>query len=238
MDMLGTETSGSTVTETYLARFSRRMNSQGREMYCPEISSRESTRSSFPFASSSVLVVLLSLMVLSIHLGGWTWSSWIYALALSICAPLALLEVARNAVISGWASLLLFVAVVVDAGMPQFFGYSVSDLSPYDITAHYLGALVLTLFVWSFIWWARSADGPPKSGGAGMLLAVVLAIAIAGVGFEFLEFTTDGLFGWSNFHAGIDTTGDIIFNFAGTASAGIMIAMHRVSVLRRPFWAP
>src|SRR4030065_14969 len=33
----------------------------------------------FPFASISVLVVLLTLFMMSMERGGWTWSSWTYA---------------------------------------------------------------------------------------------------------------------------------------------------------------
>lgn len=175
--------------------------------------------------------------VLSICLGGWGWSSWTYAFALIIFAPLAALEVGRGAVVRGWASLLLFLAVVVGAGMPQYFGYSTSDLSPYDIAAHFLGAFVLTLFMWSFIWWARSPHGPPRSGGGGVLLAAVGVLGISALTFEFLESVTDGLFGWSNYHAGVDTAGDIIFGFAGIAVAGMLIVRHRISAIDRPFWS-
>jgi len=235
--MLGTETSGSDAAETYLARFSRRMGSHQFDIERQELLQSGAGHSSFPFVSSSVLVVLLSLLALSIHLGGWSWSSWTYTFALTICAPLAAAESMRGAVVKGWASVLLFSTVVIDAGMPQFFGYSASDLSMYDISAHFLAALVLTLFLWSFVWWARFSDGPPKSGGSRMLLAVVGVVVIAAIAFELLEFATDGLFGWSNFYAGVDTAGDVIFGIAGTVTGGILVARHGVRVLDRPFWS-
>ena len=235
--MLGTETSGGEAVETYLARFSRKMGSHQFDIKRQERLRSGVGHSSFPFVSSSVLVVLLSLLVLSIHLGGWSWSSWTYTFALTICVPLAATESLRGAVVKGWGSLLLFSAVVIDAGMPQFFGYSASDLSLYDISAHFLAALVLTLFLWSFVWWARLPDGPPRSGSSGMLFAVVGVVIVAAMAFELLEFATDGLFGWSNFYAGVDTAGDIIFGIAGTAAGGILIARHRVRVMDRPFWS-
>lgn len=235
--MLGTETSRSDAVETYLSRFSRRIDSHQFDIERQEMFQSGAGHSSFPFVSSSVLVVLLSLLALSIHLGGWSWSSWTYAFALVICVPLAATESMRGAVVKGWASLLLFSTVVIDAGMPQFFGYTASNLSLYDLSAHFLAALVLTLFLWSFVWWARMSDGRPKSGGSGMLLAVVGVVVVAAMIFELLEFATDGLFGWSNFHAGVDTVGDVMFGIAGTITGGILIARHGVRVLDRPFWS-
>jgi hypothetical protein len=54
--------------------------------------------------------------------------------------------------------------------------------------------------------------------------------------FEFLELFTDAMFGWTNFHAGIDTTGDLMFDIAGIATAAMLISRHGVSALKRPFW--
>lgn len=39
-----------------------------------------------------------------------------------------------------------------------------------------------------------------------------------------------------DYHVGMDTFGDLIFDFAGIFSAALLIARHRVSPIRRPFW--
>jgi hypothetical protein len=44
------------------------------------------------------------------------------------------------------------------------------------------------------------------------------------------------MFGWTNFHVGIDTVGDLIFDIAGVITAALAISRHRVSLVRRPFW--
>lgn len=192
--------------------------------------------SEFPFASVSVLVMLLSLFSLSMHLGGWTWSSWTYAFSIALVAPLAAIELKRKAVITGGAVVLLAITVIIDAGLPQYFGYSASHLSWYDLLAHYLGAMVMTVFLWSFMCWTVSPSGPPKENGRRKLLFALTTMVIVSVVFEVAEFTTDALFGWGNFYAGVDTVGDLAFDMAGVATAGILISRHRVCALRRPFW--
>lgn len=192
--------------------------------------------SELPFASISVLVTLLSLFALSFHLGGWTWSSWIYALSMGLVPPLAAVELKRKAVITGGAVVLLVTAVVIDAGLPQYFGYSASHLSWYDLAAHYLGAMVMTLFLWSFVCWTLSPTGPPRENGRRKLILVVSAMLAVSLAFEFAEFATDALFGWGNFHPGVDTVGDLVFDVAGVVTAAVMISRHRVSALKRPFW--
>lgn len=190
----------------------------------------------FPFASVSVLVILLTLFAMSMLWGGWTWSSWTYAFSFVILVPLVAFEVKRKAVITGGAIMILFFMVLIDAGMPGLFGYSQSDLNWYDNLAHFLGALVLTLFLWSFVCWAMSPVGPPSTNGRRKFWLVIMTMLVASIFFEFTEFLTDIMFGWSNFHPGIDTAGDIIFDCAGIIVAGTVIARHRISVLRRPFW--
>jgi hypothetical protein len=192
--------------------------------------------SELPFASISVLVILLSLFAFSLHLGGWTWSSWIYALSMGLVPPLAAIELKRKAVITGGAVILLVFTVVIDAGLPQYFGYSASHLSWYDLAAHYLGAMLMTLFLWSFICWTVSPSGPPRENGRRKLLLTVAAMLTASFVFEFAEFATDALFGWGNFHPGVDTAGDLFFDVAGVVTAAVVISRHRVSALRRPFW--
>lgn len=190
----------------------------------------------FPFASLSVATVLLSLFALSMHLGGWTWSSWTYAFSLAVALPLVAVEVKRRAVMTGGAALLLVSTVIIAAGLPQYFGYSTSHLSWYDLTAHFLGAMLLTLLLWSFICWATHHSGHPGENGRRKLLLAAGAVAVASVTFEFLEFVTDAAFGWENFHPGIDTAGDLIFDFAGVLTASFLISRHRLDLLRRPFW--
>jgi hypothetical protein len=190
----------------------------------------------FPFASVSVLVVLLSLFSLSMMLGGWTWSSWTYAFSLGISVPLVAIELKRKAVITGGAVVLLAMTAIVDAGLPQYFGYTASDYSWYDLLAHYLGALLLTLFLWSILWWTLSPHGPPKENGRRKLYATVITLVLVSTIFEFLELFTDAMFGWTNFHAGIDTAGDLMFDIAGIATAAMLISRHGVSALKRPFW--
>ncbi|HEX7392064.1 MAG TPA: hypothetical protein VF374_03850 [Thermoplasmata archaeon] len=203
---------------------------------------RDSTRSSvlswngFPFASISVLVVLLTLFVMSMERGGWTWSSWTYAFAFTIMIPLVALEIKRKAIITGGALLMLFFMVVIDAGMPGMFGYSPSDVNWYDNLAHFLGTLVMTFFLWSAICWTLSPTGPPIANGRRKLWAAIATMLVVSFFFEFTEFFTDIMFGWTYFHPGIDTAGDLIFDFAGILVAGVVIARHRVSVLKRPFW--
>ncbi|MGD9962343.1 MAG: hypothetical protein AB7S97_00360 [Thermoplasmata archaeon] len=192
--------------------------------------------SEFPFASVSVLVMLLSLFSLSMYLGGWTWSSWTYAFSLGIALPLVAVELKRKAVITGGAVLLLVFTVIVDAGLPQYFGYSASHLSWYDLTAHFLGAMFMTVFLWSLICWAVSPSGPPKENGRRKFILAVATMLVVSVSFEFTEFLTDMLFGWGNFHPGADTLGDVIFDVAGVVTAAVLISRHRFSVLRRPFW--
>jgi uncharacterized membrane protein YhaH (DUF805 family) len=190
----------------------------------------------FPFASISVLVVLLTLFLMSMERGGWSWSSWTYAFSFVIMIPLVAFELKRKAVITGSAIILLFFMVLIDAGMPGYFGYSQSDLNWYDNLAHYLGTLVLTMFLWSFICWTMSPTGPPVTNGRRKFWAAILTMVVISFFFEFTEFFTDAIFGWSNFHPGVDTVGDLIFDLAGVFTAGVVIARHRVSTLTRPFW--
>ena len=192
-------------------------------------------REDFPFTSLSMLVILASLFLLSMYLGGWTWSSWTYAFSLGIAVPLVAIEVKRRAVITGAAILLFSVTAIIAAGIPQYFGYSTSVLSWYDLTAHYLGALALTVLLWSVLCWVRAADGRVDDSRAWLIFTAVAMLA-ASVVFELLEFTTDAMMGWANFHAGIDTIGDIIFDVAGVATAATVIARHGVTAIKRPFW--
>lgn len=229
--------------KTDLERYSGRMSSTGSEdemgqdIRPQKNISRSTVRwLGFPFASVSVLVILVTLFMMSMERGGWSWSSWTYAFSFVIMIPLVVFEMKRKAVITGGAIILLFFMVLIDAGMPGYFGYSASDLNWYDNLAHYLGALVMTMFLWSFICWTVSPTGPPKSNGRRKLLLAVTTIIVVSIFFEFTEFITDFVFGWSNFHPGVDTMGDIIFDVAGVFTAAVVIARHRISVLERPFW--
>ena len=186
----------------------------------------------FPFASISVLVVLLTLFVMSMERGGWTWSSWTYAFSFTIMVPLVALEIKRKAIITGGALMMLFFMVVVDAGMPGMFGYSPSNFNWYDNLAHLLGTMVMTFFLWSIICWTLSPTGPPTTNGRRKFWAAIVTMLVISFFFEFTEFFTDIIFGWTNFHPGID----LIFDVAGVLAAGFVIARHRVSVLRIPFW--
>jgi hypothetical protein len=190
----------------------------------------------FPFASISVLVILVTLFLMSMERGGWTWSSWTYAFSFVIMIPLIALETKRKAIITGSAVILLFFMVLIDAGMPGYFGYSPSDLNWYDNWAHLIGAFGLTLFLWSFLCWTFSPTGPPSANRRRNLLLAVVTMVVISFFFEFTEFFTDAVFGWTNFHPGVDTIGDLIFDFAGIFSASVVIARHRVSALKRPFW--
>lgn len=190
----------------------------------------------FPFASVSVIVVLGSLFMVSMALGGWSWSSWTYTFALAIALPLTIVEVKRKAVITGWAVVLLVATAIVDAGVPRYFGYTPSDLSWYDLLAHYLGTVLLTIFVWTMICWTLSPDGPPSENGRRKFWSAIMIMLVVSVFFEFLEYFTDIMFGWTNFHVGIDTAGDLIFDIAGVLTAGLAISRHRVSLVRKPFW--
>ena len=231
------------ISDSDLIRYSRRMNAggslqeDGANAY-PQCDLPRINRKlmGFPFASVSVLVVLLTLFLMSMERGGWTWSSWTYAFSFVIMIPLVLFELKRKAVITGSAIILLFFMVLIDAGMPGYFGYSQSDLNWYDNLAHYLGTLVMTMFLWSFICWTMSPTGPPTTNGRSKFWAAILTIVVISFFFEFTEFFTDAIFGWSNFHPGVDTVGDLIFDFAGVFTAGVVIARHRVSALTRPFW--
>ena len=175
------------------------------------------------------------LFLVSMHLGGWTWSSWTYAFSIGIVGPLAVVEVRRKAVVTGAAILLISVTAIIAAGLPQYFGYSASNLSWYDLTAHYLGALTLTIILWSVLYWTKAVEGS-ASATRKCQYAAVVAMLVASVTFEMLEFSTDAALGWTNFHAGVDTAGDIIFDIAGVASAAIVVARHKVVAMRRPFW--
>lgn len=230
---------GSVSRTDNIQRFNQRMleleSSRAKAADVPE---RRSVLSwlDFPFASVSVIVVLLSLFSLSMYLGGWTWSSWTYALSLFIVFPLVAIEIKRKAVITGGAAILLVFTVIIDAGLPQYFGYSPSDMSWYDLTAHFLGALVLTIFLWSVLCWTVSPSGPPKENGRRKIAVAVVAILLVSFIFELMEFMTDFFFGWRNFHPGIDTLGDLIFDVAGVITAAFLISRHRVSAIKRPFW--
>jgi len=229
--------------KTDLERYSIWMSSTGSEdvggqdTYPQSDMSRSTVRwLGFPFASVSVLVILVTLFLMSMERGGWSWSSWTYAFSFVIMVPLVVFEIKRKAVITGGAIIMLFFVVLIDAGMPGYFGYSSSDLNWYDNLAHYLGTLVLTMFLWSFICWTVSPTGPPKTNGRRKLVLAVMTMMVMSILFEFTEFITDFVFGWSNFHPGVDTTGDIIFDIAGVFTAAVVIARHRVSALKRPFW--
>jgi hypothetical protein len=190
----------------------------------------------FPFASISVLVVLGTLFAMSMLWGGWGWSSWTYAFSFAIMVPLFFLEKYRGAVITGGALILLTFMVLIDAGMPGYLGYNPSDLNWYDNVAHYLGAAGLTLFLWAFIWWTVSPTGPPAQNGHRKFMLTIVIMLIISVFFEFTEFFSDFLFGWRNFHPGVDTIGDLIFDIAGITTAAVVIGRHKYSPLKRPFW--
>ncbi len=226
--------------ETDLARFSKRMHGLSEDLSNSRAAGmparRRITITDFPFASISVLVVLTTLFLMSMERGGWTWSSWTYAFSFSIGIPLVLLELKRKVVITGGAMILLFFMVLIDAGMPGYLGYSPSDANWYDNWAHLLGTAALTLFLWSFLWWTLSPTGPPRENGTRKFVIVVATMFVVAFFFEFTEFFTDVFFGWTNFHPGIDTAGDLIFDSAGIISAGIVISRHRVSAIKRPFW--
>jgi hypothetical protein len=190
----------------------------------------------FPFASVSVFIILATLFTMSMFRGGWTWSSWTYAFSFAILVPLVMLERFRKVVITGGALLLLFFMVIIDAGMPGYFGYSPSDLNWYDNLAHFLGALGLTMFLWAFIWWTFSPTGPPRENGHRKFVLTIAIMLVISVFFEFTEFFSDILFGWANFHPGVDTIGDIIFDVAGVLTAAFVVGRHRYSPLKKPFW--
>jgi len=228
--------------ETDLSRYSRRMKGQnarheteGGRPSCA-LPNRAGTLSGFPFGSVAVLIVLMTLFLMSMERGGWSWSSWTYAFSFTIGIPLVLLELKRKVVITGGALILLFFMVLIDAGMPGYLGYSPSDLNWYDNLAHLLGTAALTLFLWSFLWWALSPTGPPAENGARKLVLVMATMFVVSFLFEFTEFFTDAIFGWSNFHPGIDTAGDLIFDSAGIICSVIVIARHRVCAIRKPYW--
>jgi hypothetical protein len=96
--------------------------------------------------------------------------------------------------------------------------------------------LLLTVFLWTFVCWALSPTGPPRENGRRKFISVVLTVAIVSLLFELTEFMTDVMFGWTNFHPGIDTAGDIIFDMAGLATGAFLIWRHRLSAVKRPFW--
>jgi len=229
--------------ETDLARFSRIMRALGdRALHRSAWLSHEAKKqpkpllAGFPFVSLSVMIILLTLFIMSMERGGWSWSSWTYSFAFVILVPLVLLELKRKAVITGGAIILLFFMVVIDAGMPGFFGYSPSDTNWYDNWAHLIGTAAMTLFLWSFLCWTLSPTGPPKTNGRRKFVFAIVTMVVISCFFEFTEFFTDAIFGWTNFHPGIDTIGDLIFDFAGIAIAALMIGRHRISVIERPFW--
>lgn len=230
--------------ETDLTRYTKRMHGQ-RALPLhgdPEDSHRAMPKTGFfswmgfPFASVSVLAVLLTLFSMSMLWGGWTWSSWTYAFSFLLLVPLVAFEVKRKVIITGVAALLLFFMVLIDAGMPGLFGYSQSDLNWYDNLAHFLGAMVMTFFLWSFLCWAVSPSMPPSANGRSKFWLVIVTMLVVSMSFEFTEFFTDMFFGWTNFHPGVDTAGDIIFDFTGIIVAGTVISRHRFIVLKRPFW--
>jgi len=228
--------------ETDLSRFSRRMRSHSmmnveQPAVYPHCDVPRSYRwLEVPFASISVLVILTALFLVSMERGGWTWSSWTYAFSFAIMIPLIVLEIKRKAVITGGAVILLFFMVLIDAGMPGYLGYVPSDLNWYDNLAHFLGGVGLTFFLWSFIWWTASPTGPPATNGRRKFWAAILVMVVISVVFEFTEYFTDAIFGWANYHPGIDTAGDLIFDLSGILVAAMVIARHRVSALKKPFW--
>lgn len=225
--------------EPFIARFNRMLAQQQAEHSADDLASPDrpprTLSEGFPFTSLSMFIVLACLFLVSVHLGGWTWSSWTYAFSLGIVIPLTAIEIKRRAVVTGAAMLLISATAMIAAGLPQYFGYSPSDLSWYDLLAHYLGALTLTVLLWSILCWAR-ASGAPSDGSRTLFFVAIAGMLVASVTFEMLEFYTDAVLGWTNFHAGVDTVGDIIFDVAGVASAAVLIARHRIIVIRKPFW--
>ncbi len=190
----------------------------------------------FPFTSISVLIVLMSLFVMSFDWGGWSWSSWTYALSFIVLVPLVLLESARRVIITGGGFIILFLTVLVDAGMPRYFGYSLADYNLYDKFAHFAGAATITLFLWAVTWWTLSPAGPSKTERRRILLITIVIVIVASTLFKSTEYLGDFLYGLKNTHGYVDTVSDLIFNVAGIAAAAIVISRHNYSVLRRPFW--
>ncbi len=236
MGMERGETDLTRYTRMMRGRRARALNSKSEYPHCDLPKRGFFSWMGFPFASVSVLVILFTLFSMSMIWGGWTWSSWTYALSFFILVPLIAFEIKRKAIVTGAAVMLLFFMVLIDAGMPGLFGYSQSDLNWYDNLAHFLGAMVMTFFLWSFLCWSLSPIGPPKTNGRSKFWLVIVTMLVVSMFFEFTEFFTDMLFGWTNFHPGVDTAGDLIFDFAGVIVAGTLISRHRFSVLRRPFW--
>ena len=190
----------------------------------------------FPFASVSVLVILLSLFIMSFEWGGWGWPTCTYAFSFVILAPLILLECNRKATITGGGFVILILMVLIDAGMPRHFGYTLADYNLYDKFAHYAGAAGITLFLWSVVWWTVSPSGPQKTDSSKILLITVVVMAVVSMLFKFAECMGDSLFGFANTHGYIDTVSDFIFNIAGIAAAAVVIKRHNYSVIKRPFW--
>lgn len=225
--------------EPYALRFRRGLSEQQSQhvpvVYATRRRPASSWTSDFPFVSLSVLVILSSLFLLSMHLGGWTWSSWTYAFSLCIAVPIVAIEMRRKAIITGAALMLLFFTVVIDAGLPQYFGYSPSDLSWYDLSAHYLGTLMLTVFLWSVLCWTWS-NGSGHVESRSRFFVAVMTVVMVSLIFEVLEFSTDSVLGWGNSRGLVDTVGDMIFDLAGVLTAATLIARHRFIALRRPFW--
>ena len=56
------------------------------------------------------------------------------------------------------------------------------------------------------------------------------------VSLDLLEYYTDALMGCADFHAVLDTIGDILFDAAGVITAALLISRHDVNAMRCPFW--
>ncbi len=138
--------------------------------------------------------------------------------------------------ITGGAMLLLFFMVVLDSGMPGYFGCSVSDTNWYDNWAHLVGVFGMTMLLWSFLCWAPGSDRPRGGNGTRRFVLVIGTMVAVSFLFDFIEFLTDALFGWTNFHPGTDTVGDLTFDLAGVTIGGLVISRHGASLLSRPFW--
>jgi len=178
------------------------------------------------------LALGVCLLVLLLHLRasmGWNFTTGTYVVGLIALIPAGLLEARANRPLRLWAATLSGGIVFLTAGYPGLFDYVGYEF--FDLLAHFSSGLSLTLLLWAGAASAFLLVGVPRAVDAGALWLIPLIVLALGGIFEGLEYITDAVFEWSNYHGLLDALSDFIADGLGVVAGILMIARWRPSLL-------